>query len=196
MKARNKKVYGIGINDYDGAIKVDGKEIKGYACWRDILRRCYDEKFILLNPSYKDCSVALEWLFFSNFKRWYDEHHRVNCQIDKDILIKGNRIYSSSTCCFVPHAVNSLFTKCNRKRGKYPIGVSFSKERKKYEAQLSIDGKKHSVKRFKTSLEAFECYKQAKETQIQSIATQYYNCGEISTSVYNALKNYKVEISD
>ena len=43
--------------------------------------------------------------------------------LDKDILIKGNKIYSQDTCIFVPKAINSLFTNRKRFRGEYPIGV-------------------------------------------------------------------------
>ena len=49
---------------------------------------------------------------------------------------------------------------------------------------------------FKTPEEAFSAYKVAKEAYIKEVATKYYNDGKIARNVYDALMNYKVEITD
>ena len=53
---------------------------------------------------------------------YYEIEGETMC-LDKDILCKGNKIYSRDTCVFVPQRINSLFTKCDNARGDNPIGV-------------------------------------------------------------------------
>lgn len=195
MTKEKKKIYGVGINDYK-QISINKKHLKSYNCWVSMLGRCYSESKRNKAPSYADCSVALEWHLFSNFKHWYDKHYQPNYQLDKDILDKGNRIYSPKTCCFVPHTINSLFTKCNKTRGKYLIGVTYSKSKKKYETKMRITREGHYCKRFDTEIEAFNHYKVIKETHIQKLAQEYYARNEITTTVYEALMRYRVEITD
>ena len=106
------------------------KKVKhSYRIWLGMIRRCYnprgyDGKMVY----YKDCSVCDEWLCYANFEKWYDDnYYEVNNEemnLDKDILVKGNKIYSPNTCVFVPQRINSLFLKRNKSRGKYPIGTS------------------------------------------------------------------------
>ena len=81
-------------------------------------------------------------------------------ELDKDILFKGNKIYSPSTCIYVPHRINSLFTKSDSARGDYPIGVTYHKRDCVYESKLSYlnkYGKKDRIYlgRFNNPLEAF-----------------------------------------
>ena len=118
--------------------------------------------------------------------------------LDKDILFKHNKIYSPDTCVFVPQTINNLFTKTNKKRGEYPIGVSYYKRYDNYTASMSVmeNGiKKHkTLGYFNTPEDAFQKYKLEKEKYIKDIAEKYKD--KISNAVYNALINYNVEITD
>lgn len=49
---------------------------------------------------------------------------------------------------------------------------------------------------FKNANDAFLEYKKAKEGYIKELATIYYNDGNITKDVYNALLKYEVEIDD
>ena len=91
--------------------------------------------------------------------------------LDKDILVKGNKIYSPETCCFVPKGINLLFGKNNAKRGNYPIGVC--KFKNKFQATINIKGKTISLGHFDTPEEAFEAYKTAKEAYIKEVADEW-----------------------
>ena len=99
-----------------------------YMYWKSILSRCYNEKSLKKNPTYIDCEVHSEWHNFQNFAKWFDEnYYKVNNEVmclDKDILCKNNKVYSSKNCVFVPNNINIMFTKRQNYRGKYPIGVS------------------------------------------------------------------------
>jgi len=45
MSFKRGLVYGVGINDWVGAVWVDGKLIWEYVLWRGVLERCFDEKY-------------------------------------------------------------------------------------------------------------------------------------------------------
>lgn len=55
-------------------------------------------------------------------------------QLDKDLIQRGNKIYSESLCLFVPHRVNCLLTTRTLARGEYPLGVYFETKPGKFRA--------------------------------------------------------------
>lgn len=192
---KRKPLYGVGINDYIYPISKHGVQDVAYMSWKTMLGRCYGKKNI--GTKYEKCTVCDDWLYFSNFKRWFDENHVDGYHLDKDILVKGNTVYSPQLCCFVPPEINTLITKHDATRGDLPIGVSFKKGRgKHYRAVLRKNIKYVHLGVFDTPIQAFVAYKQAKERYVKKVAQEYYNKGLIKENVYNALMNYKVEITD
>ena len=191
------KIYGKGINDLNSPISCNGIHFKFYQSWKSMFCRCYDSNFQKKNPTYKDCTVCDEWLLLSNFKEWFDENYIEGYALDKDILVKGNKVYSPDTCCFVPSEINALLTKRQNYRGELPIGVTIHNDSFNYRATINLNGKKRKyLGCFSTPKEAFEVYKKAKEEYIKGIAEKYYKEESISEKVYNALMNYEVEIND
>lgn len=196
MRIKNRLVCGVGINDFNGNVKINGKLIKSYELWRSMLSRCYNDDYHKRSPTYIGCTVCEEWLSFSNFKEWFDNNYREGYQLDKDILVKGNKVYSPQTCCFVPFEINYLYTKRKATRGEYPIGVSFSKQKQNFRACISVKSKSKNLGSFYSVYEAFQAYKTAKEAYIKEVATDYYTKGKITERVYQALMKYEVEITD
>ena len=199
----DKTVYGIGyigVGKYK--TKENGKNTKVYNCWFNMFTRCYDnEHRTKSHIRYIGCTVCDEWHNYQNFAKWYDEHYYEitdeNIEIDKDVLIKGNKIYAPDKCCFIPESINRFFTKSNSSRGKYPIGVSKDKDRNCFVAVCTNKYgcmKNTLYKRFQTFEEAFYCYKAFKEKCCHQMAEYYKSI--ISDDVYNALINYQVEIFD
>ena len=195
-------VYGIGIKGLESAVDENGEQLSSYDCWCEMLRRCYSIKYQEKYPTYKGCYVSEGWLYYPNFKKWYEENYyeieNKTSQLDKDVLIKGNKVYSPDTCVFTPKFINTLFVKCQNSRGDFPVGVYYHKRDKKYRAQLSIfkDGKStlKYLGYFDTANEAFEVYKQAKEDYIKEIADSYKIY--IPDKLYTALYEYEVEWED
>lgn len=129
-------LYGIATVDLPNA---NSPAIRScYTLWKDMICRCYSPNMLKRCPTYIGCAVCKEWLLFSNFKKWFDENYIEGYDLDKDIIIKGNKVYSPETCCFVPHKLNCTINKCQRSRGELPIGVSFDKSRQKYIAGLRV----------------------------------------------------------
>ena len=139
-----------------------------------------------------DCTVDERWHNFQNFAEWYYDNYIEGYHLDKDILFKGNKIYSPETCCFVPQEINKLFTKRQSKRGDYPIGVISNKKR--FISIFTKEKKIFYLGSFATPEEAFIAYKTEKENRIKEIANKWK--GLISDKVYQALINYQVEITD
>lgn len=204
-KARHKSrtgVAGVGYNTSNMPTKVNGKHTPEYVMWREMLRRCYSAEFKSRFPCYDGCVVAVEWHDFKNFHGdlikmtgYENIHLGRSYNLDKDLLLKGNKIYSKETCSIVPQEINKLITSRKSKRGKYPVGVHFSSSKGKFVVQISLDGKNNlHVGYFNDENSAFLAYKSAKESRIKELAEKHKNC--ISESVYLALINYEVSEND
>lgn len=192
--------FGVGfIGDGLYKSRENGKNTKCYDTWRHMLTRCYDKKYQEKYPTYIGCEVCKEWLNFQNFAKWYeDNYYKIEddlMYLDKDILNKGNKIYSPQTCVFVNNRINVLFIKSDKKRGGYPIGVRYHKRDKIYEANCDdSNGKQIYLGRFSTPEEAFYIYKQFKEKVIKQVADEYKD--KIPKKLYEAMYRYEVEITD
>ena len=195
-------VYGVGYIGYEKSRDENGELYDSYIRWMSMLTRCYSGEYQKKRTTYKGCCVCEEWLNYSNFKKWYDENYyeieNQTMNLDKDILVKGNKIYAPNTCMFVPQNINTLFTKRNKARGKYPIGVCFCKDKNKYKVQCNIfyneKRRQKNLGYYNTIEDAFNAYKQFKEADIKQTADYYKD--KIPDKLYKAMYNYKVEITD
>jgi hypothetical protein len=129
-------VFGVGVNDVS-PISDGGVHIPAYAAWKNMLKRCYDFNWQEANKTYKGCTVCREWMTFSAFKLWFDKNYIDGWQIDKDLLVTENKIYSPYTCVFVPKWLNTFTTAHTSARGDFPIGVFYHKKKMRYIAQIS-----------------------------------------------------------
>ena len=171
-------VYGVGINDVDYA--VEKKETIGYvggkqkqkliwACpyhraWKNMLKRCYSDKFQDKNPTYKGCTVADDWLTFSVFKNWMEAQNWEGKQLDKDLLFEGNKVYSAETCAFVTRAVNMFTIDSGASRGERLIGVYWHKAAGKFKSTCSnpFTNKPDHLGLFDSEQEAHEAWRKRK----------------------------------
>lgn len=185
----------------------DGKSVQTweYHKWQKMLQRCFDNKYREKYPTYKGVTCCSRWLCFANFledfeilKQEYNWSEDEKINLDKDILHKGNKIYSLENCVLVPNWINMLFVKRDARRGDCPIGVSYDKRNKKYRAFCNINGKQRGLGSYNTVEQAFNAYKQAKEQEIKRIANDCVSKGFISkdSRLYNAMMGYQIQIDD
>lgn len=194
-----KCTYGIGylgIGKYKAS--HNKKDTLVYKYWERMLERCYSMRFHENNPTYESCSVCEEWHNFQNFAKWFEENY-YECngeimQLDKDILCKGNKVYSPDTCVFVPKRINTLFIKCDKVRGDYPVGVNYYKKYDNFIARCNTLEKRVNLGYFDTPEEAFYIYREFKEKYIKKVADEYKD--KIPLKLYNAMYEYIVEIND
>jgi hypothetical protein len=177
--------------------KITYKTTKTYSTWNGMIARGYYKKYKEKHHTYQDVTVCEEWHNFQVFAKWFEENWKPcmdnTWNLDKDILIKGNKIYSPETCCFVPQEINKLLIIPNNSK-ILPIGVRYNKKLDKYQARLTIGKKEKYLGYSNTPEEAFQVYKDAKEKHIREVADKWK--GLISDRVYEAMYNYQVEITD
>lgn len=182
-------VYGVGFIGYgDYVSEKNGKLNIIYSKWNKMMQRCYCEKYHILKPTYKDCSVHPNWHNFQNFAKWADGKYKKGYELDKDILVKGNKVYSAETCCFVPREINALLAYDKNKNRNLPIGVY--PYRDKYKSCININGVVKVLGYFFSAQDAFYAYKKAKELRIKQIANNFKN--EITKECYYSLVNWEI----
>ena len=191
-------VFGVGVLGTKYPSKINGVLTKEYILWCSMLKRCYSDTFKKRRPTYKGCKVSNNFLRYEHFYEWCQSQvgfGNEGWQLDKDLLIKGNKVYSESTCVFIPSEINAILTKSTASRGEHLIGVSWNKKANAFKARVNKNkGKQEHLGCFKTELEAFDAYKQAKESFVKEQAGKWK--GEIDNRAYEALMNYAVEITD
>ena len=191
-------VYGVGILGTKYSSKINGVQTKEYTLWNDMLKRCYSDVYKKKQPTYVDCKCSENFKSYEYFYEWCRKQvgfANLRWQLDKDLLGKGNKVYNENTCVFIPKEINQVLVKRENMRGKYPIGVYWSKTNKAFMARVNMNkGKYEYLGSFNTELEAFKVYKTAKESFIKEQAEKWK--GQIDDRAYNALMNYQVEIDD
>ena len=126
-------VYDEGILGTKYPSKVNGVNTKEYVLWKNMLERCYSDIFKKKRPTYEGCKVSDNFLYYEYFYEWCNKQigfGNDGWQMDKDLLIKGNKVYSEDSCIFLPREINQVLVKCTASRGKYLIGVYGSKTKK------------------------------------------------------------------
>lgn len=191
---RTKSAGYIGEGKYN---TVEHRKI--YSYWSSMINRCYLNNISdYTKVIYKDIAVCEEWMNFQNFAKWHeDNYYEIDGHImnlDKDILVKGNKVYSPDTCRYVPHRINTLFINGKRNRGKYPVGVYYDKERNRFRVNININGKHKKLGRFKTPIDAFNKYKEEKEKLIKSVADEFKEY--IPSEIYDAMYKWEIMIDD
>lgn len=190
-RLKNKLVCGVGINDADYVVgiyeelpRTNGKRNKKliwqcpfYFRWKGMLQRCYSKSCLEKYPSYIGCSVCEEWLTFSNFKAWMEQQDWEGKQLDKDLLVYQNKVYSHETCIFIAPSINSFLVKRDKCRGDYPLGVSYHTDPKMinpskhpYLSTIGKRGKKLHLGYYLTPEEAHKAWQKAKIKQAQDLA--------------------------
>ena len=197
------RICGIGYLG-EGKYKAfeNGRDTDEYKIYYQMIRRCYDSKLHERYSTYEICMVEEYLLNFQHMGEWiennYYEVQGERMCLDKDILCKGNKIYSRETCIFVPERINTLFTKHDNARGDDPIGVS-DLPSGNYQVNCNNEyGKRVYLGAYSTKDEAFNVYKQYKEKVIKKVIDSYE--GKIPEPYYSRLReamyNYEVEIDD
>ena len=191
-------VYGVGIVGTKYLSAVNGVLTKEYKLWSNMLKRCYSDFAKKNQPTYEGCEVSNKFKSYEYFYEWC--HNQIGFDnsgwhLDKDLLVKGNKVYSENTCVFIPREINQTLVKRVASRGEHLIGVYWSKRDKAFKAQVGKNkGKQEHLGYFNTEIEAFNAYKKAKEAFIKEQAEKWK--GKIDDRAYEALMNYTVEITD
>lgn len=198
MIAKNKLVHGVGINDADYYVRhevMEGVKKVIWTCpfyvrWLNMLTRCYYDRYQDKFPSYKGCFVCKEWFRFSIFKAWMETQDWEGKELDKDLLIRGNKEYSPETCVFVTKDVNRFMTEIKSSSGLYPTGVNFHKASGKFASACKdvSTGKRKHLGIFETPEEAYKVWLAFKLEQAHTLADRQTD-DRISGALISRYKN-------
>jgi len=176
--------------------------LKEYDLWVSMLSRCL-KKYWDKHPTYIGVGCSDNFKSYSYFYEWCnsqvgfnnkDDKNRV-WQLDKDILVKGGKIYSEDVCVFVPQNLNKLLTRRDASRGDTPIGVARNTKGDRFTAQCNDgNGNLKHLGAYLTTKEAFQAYKTFKEQLIKDVAEKHKNI--LDSRVYLALIDYEVSLDD
>ena len=183
-------VFGVGIVGKEYPFRDEnGKVVRSYVTWKGMLERCYSEKRLEKYPTYRGCSVCEEWLYYPNFKKWYDEHYYEvegeRMHLDKDLKVVKNKIYSPDACVFLPNAINVFFSHGHNYRNReLPTGLSIHPT-----AGLACKTPYGNIYGISSIEEGMRIYKEAKEKKCKELAEEYKDL--IPEEVYNIMINWE-----
>ena len=191
-------VYEVGITGTKHPTYEGGVQTKEYVLWKHMLRRCYSDTYKKKQPTYEDCEVSNNFKSYEYFYEWCQNQigfGNNGWHLDKDLLVKGNKVYSENSCVFIPAEINLVLTKRTASRGEHLIGVCWHERDKVFVAQVNKNkGRSEHLGYFNTEIEAFNAYKTAKEAFVKEQAKNWKS--QIDDRAYEALMNYQVEITD
>lgn len=182
------RVYGVG---YTGVGIYSSKTHKIiYKIWIRMLERCYSKTWQVKKPTYKGCYVCKEWHCFQNFAKWFvaQEDCGKGYELDKDLLVKDNKLYSPETCILLPRRVNLMLTTSTINNKLGIVGVVERCGR--YSASIQIDGKMKHIGSYSTAKEASLAYAKEKEAYVRRVAISMKS--EISQKAFDALMSWSV----
>lgn len=170
-------VYGIGMNDADYKVQpvVNGMRVRCpfYVTWYSMFARCYGKAGRPKQPTYEGCEVDERWHSFMVFKCWMEKQDWKGNQLDKDLILKGNKVYGPDTCLFVSKQVNTFMTERGNARGDYPLGVCLEPDTGKYKAQChALGGGQVYLGLHDTPEQAHAVYKKYKAKLAIELASQ------------------------
>ena len=114
-----KTIQGHGLNDLEFLAKVqqggNGRQKSHplYRAWCNMLQRCYSDAYKDKKSTYTNTTCCTEWLSCSKFCTDMAPLYKEGYQLDKDILLENNDVYSKEACIFVPGFINSFVTMAN-----------------------------------------------------------------------------------
>lgn len=192
--ARNVLLYGVGLNDWDGAVSVSySKKIPEYQMWKDLLKRVYSEKYHKKSPTYIGVTIDPKWHSLKGFiedvstLKNYEEALYNGYALDKDIAVNGNRHYSLENCCFVPPEVNTQFKVLNKTNG-LPKGVYKKTDSNKFACDCRTSEKTFYLGLYDTPEEAFIVRKRFKQIEMKKLADKYR--GVLDERVIHKLEHF------
>lgn len=183
----DRTVYGVGYigNGCYKSKDENDRKTPEYTTWNNMIQRCYVEEYIKTHPAYGDCIIIDEWHNFQNFAKWYHENFydvgEGRMHIDKDILMKGNRLYSPERCLIIPQRINMIFMNKPNSQG-LPNGIN--KMKSGYRAMYNTK----YLGIFKSVEEAINAHDTEMRIHIKSVTEDYGD--KLPSKVRMALLNW------
>ena len=145
-------------------------------------------------PTYAGARVCEEWHTYQVFAEWYYSQpgYSLGYEVDKDILVPGNKEYSPKACGLVPKWLNKFFAfQYSTNSSGFP-GVSVDSKGRLWLARVQCSALKENLSKTAESFEsACRLYCEMKESQASRAAEQIAN-SPVAEKYVEALRHFKV----
>lgn len=166
-------------------VKAWAEEVNGHrimritrsgGLWNAVKHRCLDGGAQQrAYPKYVGCTM--EYSSFQDFSEWCQQQYGYReldtkgkyWNLDKDILIQGNKVYSKETCIFVPEYVNSAFR--SRPTRGLPRGVYLNRDSSTFKMACIVSGEIIS-KNYRTISEAHRGWQEHKMKELTRLSEE------------------------
>lgn len=167
--------------------------------WYDMRTRCLVGGSIQSRQSrYIGCTISDNFCDFQKFTDWHIKQSGFGLfgyELDKDLLIIGNKLYSEETCVLLPKELNMFLISEKIDQGLWPAGVYLDKRRNNFVARLSILGKQVYLGAYATPEQASAAYVDAKNNEARRwVARLKTNEFIVDERVINRLENWSVKV--
>lgn len=184
-------VFGVGyMGEGIYSSGADCKKSSTYSVYTKVIKRCYDEAVHKKQPTYRDCTISNEWLCFNTFAEFYENNpfYGLGYDLDKDLLVRGNKHYSAETCVMLPVEINrALAGNPLNETGRYGV----TKKHNRYQARCTVEeNERKYLGSFLTLEEASAVYVTTKEAYIKTLAEKWK--GKIDDRAFKALMEWTV----
>lgn len=195
-----KKVYQKWIHptqEYVDGVRVI---LSSYQQWTAMRQRCKpDSNQKRIKSTYLGCTHVDEWYSYDVWMEWAKSQvgfQSKDCfgnvwDLDKDLILSGNKLYSPFTCCFLPREINTFLVLKQNQRGAFPLGVDYSKRSKRFRARIRHRGKEETLGYFDSPELAAEAYVTAKVERAKYLADKYE--GQLDIRASMALRSLNKE---
>lgn len=153
----------------------------------NMMNRCYREGFnkAYFNKNTVDDVWANKETGRKNFRAWHKDNYYVygseQIDMDKDIKVAGNTVYSDNTCLFVPHKINVAFEQIS-------INPKYNSKLDKWTHAICINGESMNLGYYDTKEKAINAYIECKANAIKELLDEYKN--GIPSEVYTYALNH------
>jgi len=189
-----RPLLGGAINDAKYNVYYIDDFGRRYACpiythWCNLLSRIFSDNYSKGVVCYKDVSICDEWLTFSNFYKWAKDKNYIGRDLDKDLKVTGNKVYSPSTCLFVPPNINKLIQEKRRPKHDLPTGVTIKSDGK-FISRCTDNGKRVYLGVYFDKNDASKAYRNYKRNLIIEKAQDFIGEPDLYNALIGASKRY------
>lgn len=172
----DKSIFGIGyIGDGKYMTQVDGKKQLVYQVWVSMIERCCVEEKRDKHKAYEKSELCLEWHNYQNFAEWFENNSydigNERLHLDKDIMYKGNTIYSPYHCILVPQIINEQFKSHSGREKKIDTDLPYTIRRTATGYSATYRGKTLGI--YKTVDECISVYLSKKKEYLNELVDRY-----------------------
>lgn len=182
-------IYGFGINDLGRNVTND----QIYFTWKRMIERCYAGVTLEKFPTYEDKYVSQKWKFATKFEEWMSIQQWEGMELDKDLLVLGNKEYNPETCSFVPKRINLVLGISEGKRGEYPLGVCHHNDGPN---QYMARSAQKYIGIFANPMSAHKAWQKAKAQDILDVVDWWHFTPEVSHTFNQKIVENLIYISD